>query len=102
MAKTSEPELGRAVMRFLKTRPGHQATMRVIIKRLSSHITLTSEDLEPSGKRLGEAMWEQRVRNLKSHSATPGNVIAEGYVERPSRGNYRLTASGALHLKSSP
>jgi len=102
MAKTSEPELGRAVMRFLATRPDYQATMRVLIKRVPGHITLTPEDLEPSGKRPGEAMWEQRVRNLKSHDTTEGNVLAEGYVDRPKRGHYRLTKAGLAHLKIAP
>ena len=99
MAKTSETELGLAVMRFLATRPNGQATMRTIIKRLPEHIALTAEDHEQSGVRLGEEMWEQRVRNLKSHDKTQGNILEEGYVDRPSRSNYRLTNAGRVHLQ---
>lgn len=99
MAKTSETELGLAAMRFLATRPAGQATMRTIIKRLPSFIALTAEDREPSGVRRGEQMWEQRVRNLKSHDNTEGNILAEGLVERPTRGNYRLTEAGYIHIR---
>jgi hypothetical protein len=42
-------------------------------------------------------MWEQRVKNLKSHEKTPG--IAEGFVEHIGRGLYRLTEAGQLHLE---
>lgn len=38
-------------------------------------------------------------RALKSHDKTPGNVIAEGFVEHVRKGRYRLTESGWLHLK---
>jgi hypothetical protein len=100
MAKTSETNLGLAVMRFLAARPNWQATMRTIIKRLPEHIALTSEDHEPSGVRPREEMWEQRVRNLKSHDKTEGNILAEGFVERPARGYYRLTEAGFAHLKN--
>jgi hypothetical protein len=57
------------------------------------------EDRETSETRPPEEMWEQRVRNLKSHDKTPGNVIAEGFVEQVEKGLYRLTEAGRLHLK---
>jgi restriction endonuclease Mrr len=98
MAKTSETDLGLAVMRFLATRSNGQATMRTVIKRLAEYIALTPEDHEPSGVRHGEEMWEQRVRNLKSHDKTEGNILAEGFVERPARGHYRLTQAGYSRL----
>jgi hypothetical protein len=98
MAKTSETALGLAVMRFLATRPNGQATMRTIIKQLPDRIELTAEDHEPSGVRPHEEMWEQRVRNLKSHDDTLGNILAEGLIERLDRGHYRLTEAGYAHL----
>lgn len=100
VAKTSETVLGQAVMQVLAARPNGQATMRVLIKRVPSYITLTSEDKEISGPRGNEQIWEQRVRNLKSHDKTEGNILAEGFVDRPARGNYRLTDAGRLHLKN--
>ena len=65
-----------------------------------NHVNLTAEDQETSETRPNEEVWEQRVRNLKSHSDTPGNVIAEGFVEQVARGTYRLTEAGWLHLKN--
>jgi hypothetical protein len=100
LLKTSEPKLGLAVMQVLATEPGGEATVRTLIKRVPNHVKLTDDDQLPSGTRAGEEMWEQRVRNLKSHDKTPGNVIAEGYVEHVGRGRYRLTDAGWLHLKN--
>jgi len=98
MSKTSEPELGRAVMDVLATQPNYEGTVRTLIEHVPSHITLTPEDHLPSGTRAGEEMWEQRVRNLKSHDKTPGNVIGAGLVQRVRFGTYRLTVAGRHHL----
>ena len=98
--KTSEPDLGRAVMKVLADEPGQTATVRVLVKRVPEFIDLTEEDHEPSGKRPGEEMWEQRVRNLKSHDKTIGNVMAEGLVKNIARGRYRLTEAGIDKLSS--
>jgi hypothetical protein len=98
MALTSEPELGQAVMAVLATQPNHEATIRTLIKSVPNHLTLTADDHLPSGTRPGEEMWEQRVRNLKSHDTTAGNVIAEGFVQHAGRGRYRLTPAGRQHL----
>ncbi|TPI44501.1 hypothetical protein FJ414_01935 [Mesorhizobium sp. B3-1-6] len=100
MAKTSEPKLGLAVMQVLVTRPKHVATVRTLIREVPNQVKLTADDQEPSLIRQGEEMWEQRVRNLKSHDKTPGNVIAEGFVEHVGRGLYQLTDAGLLHLKN--
>src|SRR5256885_357648 len=98
MAKTSEPVLGLAVMRVLATQPNGEATVRTLIRRVPEYVALTDEDREASPTRLGEEMWEQRVRNLKSHDTTPGNVIGEGFVVRVRRGRYGLTKAGWSHL----
>ena len=100
MAKTPERKLGLAVMQVLASRPNHLATVRVLIKYVPDFITLSDEDRLPSHKRPGEEMWEQRVRNLKSHSTSEGNVIAEGYVKHVKRATYQLTDAGVLHLKN--
>ena len=99
MAKTAEPELGLAVMRVLASRSTGEATVRTLIKHVPEYVNLTAEDHAVSDKRPNEEMWEQRERNLKSHDKTPGNVIGEGFVDRPKRGTYCLTAAGRLHLQ---
>ena len=100
MAKTSEPALGLAVMQVLATRQGGEADVRTLVKEVPNYVTLTAEDQEQSDTRGNEEMWEQRVRNLKSHDTAQGNVIGEGFVERVGRGLYRLTEAGWSHLKN--
>jgi hypothetical protein len=99
MAKTTERALGQAVMRVLAERPSGEATVRILIRRVPAFVRLTAQDRERSDTRPLEEMWEQRVRNLKSHDTTAGNVIGEGFVEHIGRGHYRLTAAGRLHLE---
>jgi hypothetical protein len=99
MAKTTEQVLGLAVMRVLATRTNGEAVVRTLIRFVPDYVNLTAEDHQQSGTRPNEEMWEQRVRNLKSHSTTAGNVIAEGFVEHVGRGRYRLTTAGWSHLK---
>jgi hypothetical protein len=86
-------------MEALANQPNGEATVRTLIKEVPKHVKLTADDMKPSGTRQGEEMWEQRVRNLKSHDKTAGNVIAEGYVKHIGKGRYQLTAAGRLHLK---
>jgi len=100
MAITSEQELGLAVMQVLGSQPNYLATVRVLIRYVPDYITLTEEDHQPSNKRHGEEMWEQRVRNLKSHDKSEGNVIRKGFVKHVDEGTYQLTDAGVLHLKS--
>ena len=100
MAKTSERKLGLAVMQVLASRPENKAHVRTLIKNVPSYVTLTDDDRKPSGTRPNEEIWEQRVRNLKSHDKSEGNVIKEGYVTHIGRGMYQLTAGGVLHLKN--
>lgn len=99
MPITSEPILGLGVMRVLAGQPKGEATIRTLIRKVPNFVNLTDEDREQSGTRQNEEVWEQRVRNLKSHDTTPGNVIAEGFVLHVSRGRYRLTQAGWSHLK---
>lgn len=99
MAKTSEPALGLAVMQVLAAEPDGEATVRTLIANVPNHVQLTEEDHQPSITRPTEEMWEQRVRNLKSHDKTPGNVIGEGFVSHVGRGRYRLTEAGWSHIK---
>ncbi len=99
MAMTSEPRLGLAVMQVLASQPKGEATVRVLIRHVPEYINLTADDHKASTTRPNEEMWEQRVRNLKSHDTTRGNVLAEGFVEHIGRGRYRLTKAGWLHLR---
>ncbi|MEX3011355.1 hypothetical protein [Hoeflea sp. TYP-13] len=98
MALTSEPAIGLAVMQVLANEPKGEATVRTLVKKVPNYVKLTNGDREPSPTRPGEEVWEQRVRNLKSHHEAEGNVIAEGFVEHIGWGRYRLTEAGHRHL----
>jgi Mrr N-terminal domain len=101
MAKTSEGKLGLAVMQVLAECPNNEATVRTLIKNVPNHMKLTADDQLQSATRPNEEMWEQRVRNLRSHSGRSGNVIAEGFVLSIGRGRYRLTPAGLSRLRKS-
>jgi len=87
-------------MRVLATCPRGESTVRHLIRHVPDYATLMDEDRERSSTRPNEEMWEQQVRNLKSHYKTRGNVIAEGYLEYIGRGRYRLSEAGWLYLKN--
>lgn len=99
MAITTERKLGLAVMQVLAAEPNGEATVRTLVKNVPSYVKLTPEDQKQSETRKHEEIWEQRVRNLKSHDKASGNAIGEGYVEHVGRGRYRLTKAGWSHLK---
>jgi hypothetical protein len=86
-------------MKVLATKAGGEATVRTLVAEVPDFLKLSEQDLAQSATRQNEAVWEQRVRNLKSHDKTPGNVIAEGFVYQVRRGRYGLTAAGWSHLK---
>lgn len=82
---TSELEIGEAVIRFLM-RNGRKATVREIIAGLPRHIRLSRLDMRHSPTRPGERLWEQRVRNLRSHrNSMEGRLlhVPEGFRLSP-------------------
>lgn len=99
MSKTPERKLGLAVMQVLASRPALKAHVRTLIKHVPDYITLSSDVTKQSETRPQEEVWEQRVRNLKSHDMSEGNVINDGYVMHIGRGMYELTPIGLNHLK---
>ena len=95
----TEREIGLAVLRALQVEPQLQASIQTLIDKLPKYLNLTDLDYEPSATRPNESLWEQKVRNLKSHDKTEGNIIGEGYAEHIPDYGYRLTSSGSKHLK---
>lgn len=91
---TSEHEISEAVLTILSATHGGEATLSYLRKRLPDMLHLSADDMAQSGKRPNEQMWEQRLRNIKSHYNVPGNYIAEGYLLAPSRGRLRITDAG--------
>ena len=94
MARVTEKRVGMAVLSILAERPNGEATVEILKAELPKHITLSAEDQEGSQTRTNEEMWEQQVRNLKSHNKTQGNIFHDGMVEVVSRGTWRITSAG--------
>jgi len=78
MARTTEGQIGRAVLRILNDQPNGEASVPRLKRELPNYINLTTEDRAASQTRNGEEIWEQQVRNLVSHRGTEGNIIADG------------------------
>lgn len=95
---TSEAEIAEAVLRILAGTAAGEATLAYLKNRLPDEIAFTADDLAESPTRPGEPMWEQRLRNIKSHHAAEGNYIAEGYLTAPSKGRLRITEAGRARV----
>ena len=91
---TTETEIAEAVVKILAASKTGEAKISVLKKLVPNLVKLSLEDLAQSDTRPNEPMWEQRLRNIKSHAKTEGNFIAEGYLTAPSRGVLRITDAG--------
>ena len=92
--RIDEPEIGIAVLHILAAQPNGRATVRRIIREMPNYVRLSTEDQAASWTRNGEEIWEQQVRNLKSHSTAAGNIFNRGYVVQYSRGVWQITTDG--------
>ncbi|PSH68567.1 hypothetical protein CU102_12445 [Phyllobacterium brassicacearum] len=96
MNRTTEGELSAIVLQILAESADGQATFGMLVDAIPARINLTAADLVQSDTRPAEAVWEQRVRNIKSHKDAEGNYIAEGYLEEIP-GGLRITEIGRVH-----
>jgi hypothetical protein len=84
--RTTEQEIGLAVVRYLAATLTGGASIYEIKRHLNKNFPFTPADREQSETRPNEEMWEQQVRNLVSHRKSNDNVIGDGLVEyRPRR-----------------
>ncbi|MGV3574011.1 MAG: winged helix-turn-helix domain-containing protein [Devosia sp.] len=90
----TENEIAEAVLVILAGLAAGEAKLSYLRTRIPSQIRLSAHDQEQSVTRPNEQVWEQRLRNIKSHAKTEGNYIAEGYLTAPSKGRLRITESG--------
>lgn len=94
MAQTTEADIAKAVMRIAAKSPNNIATFKRIYKEVPNEIALTADDQRQSMTRPNEEMWQQIVRNIKSHHNIEGNAIAEGWLDHVPRVGYRVTSAG--------
>jgi hypothetical protein len=99
MAKTKEEEIATAIL-SVAIANGGLATFKKAYSEIPKLIKLTPHDTALSGKRPGEAMWQQIVRNIKSHFESPDNFINRGYLVHVPRVGYKITDAGRKFLES--
>ena len=95
---STEADIARAVLLIAFQEPTGIATFNKMRANLPSVIDLSDEDLAPSLTRNGEKLWEQQIRNIKSHYEADGNFIFEGYLEHVPYKGYRITEKGRKNL----
>lgn len=98
--RVTEAEVACATLQIAASRPNGTATYQRLKKELPRYLKLSAEDRTQSQTRPNEELWEQLIRNIKSHSNTPGNIICEGYAMHVPRVGYRITDAGRRHLKN--
>jgi hypothetical protein len=77
---------------------GGLCTFERAYQEIPDYVNLSPDNLAASVTRPGEVMWQQLVRNIKSHDETPGNFIAVGLLEHVPNVGYRITADGTKFL----
>jgi hypothetical protein len=83
--RTTEYEIGQAVLRYLASIDGGVATIAEIKRHLDKYYPFTTSDRQRSWTRPQEERWHQQVRNLMSHRHTSGNAICDGLLEYSPR-----------------
>ncbi len=93
-----ERDISIGVLKIAAQQASSTCTFRRAYAELDKHVALSADNLVTSTKRPHEAMWQQLVRNIKSHDKSDGNFIAEGYLEHVSHVGYRITSKGHTFL----
>ena len=98
--RVGEAEIGLATLRLAATQSNGVATFHRLKRETPDYVKLSAEDWEQSTTRPNEPMWQQIIRNIRSHDKAPGNIISEGFAVHVPRVGYRITDAGRTHLKN--
>lgn len=85
-----ENDIARGVVQIAKANGG-RCTFKRAYKEIPNYVKLNAANTAPSVTRLGEPMWHQLVRNIKSHDQMPGNFIHDGHLIHLPGVGYRVT-----------
>lgn len=96
--RTTEQEIGLAVLKYLFNLHGGEASIASIKNHLRQGFQFTAADQEQSDTRPNEEMWEQQVRNLVSHRTAEGNIIDDGLIAYSPR-RLAITDAGKSYAK---
>jgi len=67
--RITESEIADVVVSVLHSRPDGRATIAEIVEAIPSRVALSVADFVRSPSRPNEALWQQQVRNIRSHKA---------------------------------
>lgn len=95
-----EQDIAIGVMQIAAARPSGRCTFKRAYKEIPGLVPLSGANKAASTKRPGEEMWQQLVRNIKSHYNSPGNAIHDGYLLHVRRSGYEITPAGRALLKA--
>lgn len=84
-----ENDIARGIVKIANANGG-LCTFKLAYREIPNYVHLDAANTTPSIKRPGEPMWHQLVRNIKSHSQTPGNFIHDGHLIHVPRVGYRV------------
>ena len=98
--RTTEFEISVATLKVANSKTNNIARFDDLRKEIPFHINLTQGDLEESLTRPGEKLWEQIIRNIRSHYKSENNFIFLGYLEHIKGTGYKITESGKKYLNS--
>jgi hypothetical protein len=96
--RVGEAHLTIPALQAARDQPNGEITTTKLIAEMRKRVPLNAEDEVGLDGRTDDR-FSQIVRNIKSHNATPGNLIADGYFEAIPRG-FRLTDEGRQYLAS--
>jgi len=97
---TSETTISEAVLKILVTTASGEGTIAYLRNRIPEYVELSDADRQMSTTRPNEEIWEQRLRNIRSHVKSEGNFINLGYLTAPSRGRLRITEAGRRYAQA--
>jgi hypothetical protein len=79
--RTSEYEYSIAILRYLASLPSGEASVTSLKAKMPNLLPLTQGDMEPSGSRPGELVYQQIVGNIVSHRHdSPDNFVNRGLL----------------------
>lgn len=97
--RVTENQIALAVCQIAAEQPDYIATFSRLKRDIPKLLRFSALDRARSITRPNEEMWEQLIRNIKSHSESPGNYIYEGFLEHIPKTGYFVTKAGRLRAE---
>jgi hypothetical protein len=96
--RVTENDVALAACAIAASRADGTASFDEMRRKVPGIVALSTADRRQSVTRRNEELWEQLMRNIKSHDKEPGNFIHDGYLQHVRRVGYRITDAGRRYL----